>query len=533
MSAIRVALTLAIVLALSSGDLAFVSAQPGISFPVPPPVPAAPSPAPAPRREVRIGVVGLPATFDPMAALEGAGPLVARQVLDTLVVYRESSTDVEPSLASRWTVSRDGLVWSFTLRDGARFHDGTPLTAKEAAASFEHVLKPEAGRPPASLVVWSALLRGVPGVVKEVRAADARTLQFVLTQPYAPLLTVLAHPGFGITKASTTPEGGPALVGSGPYRIAESVAGRLVLEAVTGHWSGGARAERLVFLEVGSNETAEADMDARGLDVWFPPSPPRRSEGTLSIPGLQVGFLAFQTEKEPFARKKIRQAVAAAIDPSVLGVALERAAVPLLSFLPPAAWARREGSPVLGETRQAVANLLKEGNYAQGTATLLVPAEPAPLNLPKLGEALQLMLQAAGIGIQLRVEPADAVLKASRAGEHEMVLSEAPVTGGDPHLFLYPLSTSEGAQKGPRATNVSFYRNQRLDDLLIRASQISFRVERQRLYQRAQAMLADDLPWIPLYVRLLWGVARPEVRGLRLHPTGFHRLSTVWLEPSP
>jgi peptide/nickel transport system substrate-binding protein len=86
--------------------------------------------------------------------------------------------------------------------------------------------------------------------------------------------------------------------------------------------------------------------------------------------------------------------------------------------------------------------------------------------------------------------------------------------------------------KSGRAANLSFYRNPRVDDVLIRASQLSFRAERLRLYQRAQVMLAEDLPWIPLYVRLLWGVARPEVRGLRLHPTGFHRLSTVWLEPA-
>ena len=79
-------------------------------------------------------------------------------------------------------------------------------------------------------------------------------------------------------------------------------------------------------------------------------------------------------------------------------------------------------------------------------------------------------------------------------------------------------------------SNLSFHRSLRLDDVLIRASQLSFRAERQRLYQRAQAMLADEVPWIPLYVRLVWAVARPEVRGLRLHPTGIHRLHNVWLE---
>ncbi|HEV8633548.1 MAG TPA: hypothetical protein VG370_04805, partial [Chloroflexota bacterium] len=82
----------------------------------------------------------------------------------------------------------------------------------------------------------------------------------------------------------------------------------------------------------------------------------------------------------------------------------------------------------------------------------------------------------------------------------------------------------------PNATNLSFYRNRRLDDLLIRASQLAFRPERQRLYGRAQALMADELPWLPVYVRLRWAVVRPEIGGLRLHPTGFHRLDTLTVE---
>src|SRR5712691_2995876 len=217
MSARGLTLTLAIVLTfVCVGALAV--AQPPVPPPAaPPPFPPTPlpppPPAPAPRKDLRIGVVGLPAALDPMAALEGAGALVSRQVFDTLVASRESSTDVEPALALRWAVSRDGLTWSFTLRDGARFHDGTPLTAKEAAASFERWLKAE-GRP-AGGAVWTALLRGVPGIVKDVRAADARTLQIVLLQPYAPLLTVLAHPGFGIAKSAIGIDGSLTLIGSG------------------------------------------------------------------------------------------------------------------------------------------------------------------------------------------------------------------------------------------------------------------------------------------------------------------------------
>jgi ABC-type transport system substrate-binding protein len=243
-----------------------------------------------------------------------------------------------------------------------------------------------------------------------------------------------------------------------------------------------------------------------------------------------VGYLAFQTEKEPFSRKKIRRAVAAALDPAVIGAALGNSAVPLPSFLPDGVWARREGSPVLGGTRATVRALLADGWPKGHTATMLVSSEPGPVDLPRLAATLETALGAADIPVAVRTESGDKVRAALQSGEHELALVEATVVGGDPHLFLFPLSTSEGASKGPRALNYSFYRNPRLDDVLVRASQLSFRTERARLYQRAQALLADELPWLPIYVRLEWAVARPEVRDLRLHPTGVHRLHNVSLD---
>src|SRR5206468_11993236 len=133
------------------------------------------------RRDLPSGLAGIPASLHPATAVDGATPLIARHVVDTLVAYRPTSTDVEPALATRWAVSRDGLVWTFTIRDNVKFHDGAPLTAVEVAASFERYLRSEDGRPPTG-VVWGALLRGTPGVVKAVRAPDARTFQIVLLQ---------------------------------------------------------------------------------------------------------------------------------------------------------------------------------------------------------------------------------------------------------------------------------------------------------------------------------------------------------------
>lgn len=480
------------------------------------------------RKEARIGVVGIPAALELGAEVEGTSVLIARQVFDTLVSYRDLSTDVEPGLASRWAVSRDGMTWSFVLRDNVRFHDGTPLTANEVAMSFGRFLRPDK-EAPAPTAAWSAMLRGSPGVIKEVRAADARTVQIVVNQPYAPLLTVLAHPAFGIAHRGAG-EGAGRLVGSGRYRIVDASPGRMALEAVPGHWSGPSRAERLVFLEVATDDHAEAEFDARALDVWFPRSPPRRVEWALSAPALRVGYLAFQTEREPLSRKRIRQAVAAAIDPTGIAVALDRVAVPLQSYLPVGVWARREGSPLLGGSRDQVKKLLAEGGWPAGYKPALLAVavgDDRGLALGKAAATLGAMLGAADMPITPGTDDPVEARAALQKGSYDIVLTEAAVIGGDPHLFLFPLSTSEGVAKGARALNFAFYRNPRLDDVLIRASQLSFRPERQRLYGRAQALLADEMPWVPLYVRLQWAVARPEVRGLRLHPTGLHQLDAL------
>ncbi|MCI0546941.1 MAG: ABC transporter substrate-binding protein [Candidatus Rokubacteria bacterium] len=500
---------------------------------------AVPCRASAEGSTLRIGVPGLPAALDPGTALDGVTPLVTRQMYDTLVQYREGSSDVEPALATQWTVSRDGLTWTFRLRDGVRFHDGVALEARHVAASLERLLFP-GPRTPSPNAVAPRLLRGMPGVVKAVGTPDERTVQITLVQPYAPLLTVLAHPGFSVVRVVTGADGVTRSLGTGPFSLTEAVPGRVYLDANPHYWGGPPRLARLVFVIVEDEARSLPSAESRGLELVFPSRRPARAPGALSVPGWRIGYIALNAERDPLGQKKGRQAIAAALEPARIAAAVAPGAVPLQSFLPPGIWGRREGSPIMTGSLESARRLLAEAPGGRGgTRMLLIPADPpvagvpiapAPVDAVRVGEAVQAALSAAGLAVTLRIEPRDTALRLAQKGEHALVLLEAQVGGGDPHLLLFPLSATETASKGPAAWNLSFYRNARLDDLLLRGSQLSFRPERQRMYLRAQAILADELPWIPLYVVMHWAIARPEVRNLRLHPSGFHRLDRVWLD---
>ena len=479
---------------------------------------------------LRVGLPSIPVALDPATALDGVVPFIARQVFDTLVQYREGSSDIEPGLATAWTVSRDGLAWTFRLRDGVHFHDGTLLTSRQVAESLDRIVVPNHAMGPSPNPAGPRLLRGSPGVVKEILTPTSRSVQINLLQPYAPLLTVLAHPVFSIVYSGT---GAGRWIGTGAYAITEIGAGRVVLDANTTYWGGAPKSSRIVMVEIPDQARGEADLEARNLDILIPLSAPSRMQGSLSVTSWRIGYLAMQHEHEPFNRKKVRQAIAAALSSSTITGAVEPAAGLSGLFLPRGVWASAD-VPQLTLGDPAVARrLLGEAGVGQGVTASLVADGSAGPEGGRVAEVIRSMLGAASITVNVKSLATESALKAMQGGLPDLALAEAQADGGDPHMLLYPLSTSEGAVRGPTATNLSFYRNARLDDLLIRASQISFRPERLRVYGRAQAFLVEEIPWIPLYVRLHWAVTRPEVRNFRLHPSGFHRLDRAWVESAP
>jgi peptide/nickel transport system substrate-binding protein len=481
----------------------------------------------APVAELHVGVPHLPVSLDPSEATAPSQVLAMRLLYDGLVAFGDRG-EIEPALATTWNVSRDGLVWTFRLRPDVALHDGTTLEPDEVVAALAG--RVSADEPPIRTPTWLRPFRGAGRVVREIRR-DGGSVQVVLGQPYAPLLALLAHPAFGVA----VPREGGARVGTGPYRALELSPARLALEAVRS-WRGEAPpSARLTLHAVADDAAALAGFGSGGvLHAALVSAPPAWAAVGLQVvtaPTWRVGLLALRIERGLTSRKAVRQAAALALDPALLKPALGRWAEPHGGWLPPGAWASREPGPLPFDVARA-RRLLAQLGPIDPSLTLLASDQASGPEAPGIADAVRVSLGAAGLRVRVRVEAPDTAGPAARQGTAELTLHEEVMDVNDPDFFLRPLLATDGATLGS-ATNVAFLRSPLIDGMLARSSQLGFRPERLRIYQRLQTLLADELPYVPLYVRLQWMVTRPEVRGARLDPGGLHRLERMWVEAPP
>ncbi len=480
----------------------------------------------APTGHLHVGVPRVPASLDPGAATVSADLLPMRLLYEGLVAFGDKG-DIEPALATAWVVSKDGLVWTFRVRPDVLLHDGTPLGVDDVVAALAE--RVSADEPPESAPTWVRPFRGANRLVREVRRGEGASVQVVLAQPYAPVLALLAHPGLGLAIPRAV---GPRS-GTGPYRVVELAPGRLVLEAAP-TWRGEPpQSARLTLHAMADDAAALGGLGPGGpLQAAMVAAPPAWAALGLQVvaaPTWRVGLLALRTDRGLTSRKAVRQSVALALDPALIQPALGRWAAPHAGWLPPGTWAARDAGPLPFDLARA-RRLLAQVAPLDPTLTLLASDQVSGPEAAGIAEAIRLSLGAAGFRARVRLESPDAAGAAARQGTAELTLHEELLEVNDPDIFLRPLLATDGTTLGS-ATNVAFLRSPLIDGMLLRGSQLGFRPERFRLYQRLQALLAEEVPYVPLYVRLQWMVTRPGVRGLRLDPMGLHRLERMSLEP--
>ncbi len=429
-----------------------------------------------------------------------------------------------PRLAASW-VNTAPDTWALTLREGVRFHDGGPMDAVSVKASFE-VLGREGhpGHNPRLLKLLD---------IASIEA-DGMTVTFRTNTPNAAFPWSLTEPSAAVLR----PEGSPdmPLVGTGPYVfVANEPNRRLIVRAFADYWAGAPHLSEIRFDVIPDAQTARLALEAGDVQlvVNYPETDFARlardgagGRQLFSAPTTRLFFAAPNLRSGPLAEPAIRQAVSLAIDRVALveiaagGVG----AVPARTIFPElmAAWVNRDAT--LADDPASAAALLDRIGATDADGDGVRDWKGAPLRLTlatyegraalkPAAETIQAMLQAVGVGVDLRVAEYDANNAALRTGEIDLHLQAwGTAPQGDPGYFPETLLRSDAG------LNDAGYANPRLDALMTEGRTAFDPEARRKIYDQVQAIILADLPLIPLFFSTQTSVGDGAIVGFSIHP---------------
>ncbi len=459
-------------------------------------------------RPLRIARGGDLASLDPLL-LESTTQFTISNVFEGLV-RRGRNLNLEPALAVRWTIP-DDRTWLFELRDGVRFHDGTPVTAAEVKAAFDRVRDdPEA--PGKQLLVNVASIEAVGG----------RSLRFTMNRPEPLLLQHLSL--FRIARGRTTREVVAQPVGTGPYRVTRwSRGGKVELQAFEGYWGGEPPTRRVEIVpmpieqRLAALSRGEVDIAVLPPEVFEANPHPSVSlirQVVLSRMYLWMCGMSRRAAREPLVDRRVRQAVAMALDRTELSEELlgDRSSaasqlVPRTIFgFAPALEAARTN---LMGARQ----LLAEAGLPSGFEAPLIYLAESALSA-RTAEAVSRALREIGIKTQLRPVSAEEVLTAFGGRASGFLVSLWTFDDGDAGSFLRDCVRSRDDAAALGLFNPGFS-DASMDEAIDSALAIIDDRTRLERYQALMRRAAEEVPVVPLFDQV---IVVGLVRGLSWQP---------------
>jgi ABC-type transport system substrate-binding protein len=483
-------------------------------------------------------------SLDPAKETDGESLNVCDNIFDTLVQFKLGTTEIEPGLAESWTVASDGLSYSFKLRKGVKFHDGTPFDADAVIFSLmrQHDSKHEAFGYAKAWSYWNDM--GMNTLVKAITKVDAHTVRFDLSRPEAPFLANMAMQFASIVSPTAVrkskEEFSKTPVGTGPFKFVSWTKGeRIVLDANKEFWGEKPKLARVIFRSIPDSSARLNAFLAKEIHMMNQPTPDqvatikqRRTDATvMDAPGMNVAYLAFNVQKKPFDNPKVRQAFNMAVnkDAIIKGIysGMGMAAV---NPIPPSLWGYNKSIKGYDYNVEKAKELLKDAGFPNGMKTTLYFMPVSRPYMPdgkKVAEAIQADLKKIGVEASLSTFEWGTYLDKTKNGEHEMALLGWSGDNGDPDNFLHVLLSGDNA-KAP-ASNIAFYSNEKVTGLLRQAKVATSEQKRATLYQEAQTIISKDAPWIPIAHSRVAMPMDKRVNGYVMTPNETRRFNTVWL----
>ncbi len=479
--------------------------------------------------------------LDPGHLIEGESIKVCDNIYDTLVQYSAGTTELEPALAESWENSADGLTWTFHLRRGVTFHDGTPFNAEAVLFSFNRQHEPTHPYHNVGGIYYQWESTGLSDIVDRITAPDEFTVEFRLHRLHAPFIYDIASTPFSIVSPTAAQKWGEAFsqnpIGTGPFKFVRwDRKDKIVIEANDNYWNGRPVLDRVIFRSIPDNSVRFMELQNGNLHVMEFPNPddlPQiQNNARLELvmqSGLNVGYLGLNMDKPPFDNLKVRQAVNHAINKAAIVAQLyQGTAIPAKVPIPPALWSYDDTIEDYAYNPELAKQLLAEAGYPDGFETTLW-ALPVPRPYIPDGRMLAVALQSdlRNVGIEAEIVTFDwaTYLDKTQNGEHDMALLGWIADTGDPDTFFFPLLSKTAADKP--AWNISFYRSDEMQEVLEQARTSTIQAERIALYQQAQAIFHQDAPWVPIAHAQRLLVINRSVKNLLLPPLQWKYLRPV------
>jgi peptide/nickel transport system substrate-binding protein len=497
----------------------------------------APATAQTPPGVLIVGQIAEPKALDPAAVTAVNDFRILMNVYDGLVRYRDGTLEVEPALATDWEISEDGTEYTFTLREGVKFHDGSDFNAEAVVFNFERMLNedhPYHDTGPFPLAFFFS-------AVESVEAVDDLTVRFTLNEPYAPFLSNLAYPtGLIVSPAAVEQHGadfGRNPSGTGPFTFKEWRSNEaVVVEKNPEYWDGAPELDAVVFRPITDANTRTAEMLAGGIDLMVEVPPVSLSEfqgegfTVHEQAGPHLWFLILNAKEGPFADKRVRQAANYAINKTALvDNVLEGTADVAAGPTPPAfAWAYNESlEPYPYDPEKAKALLAEAGVDDLSLTFYVTEGGSGMLDPVAMGTAIQADLNAVGFDTEIETYEWNTFLGEVNPGlEGKADMAEMAWMTNDPDTLPYlALRTDAWPDKG--GFNSGYYSNPEVDKLLEAARVATDQEKRAELYKRMQEIVQEDAPWVFVANWKQNAVTSEAVENFALQPSFFLLLDDV------
>ena len=498
---------------------------------------------------------GSPEGFNPSLFTAGTTfDASSRQVFNKLVEFERGTTKIAPGLAESWSVSDDGLEYTFNLRKGVKFQTTENFTptrdfnAEDVVFSFKRQLDKENPYHMISGGTYEYFNgMSMPDLLKDIVAVDDYTVKFMLNRPEAPMIANLAMDFASIMsaeyadqmlKAGTPDMVDQAPVGTGPFQLVAYQKDAVIrFKAHPDYWAGKAKIDDLVFAITPDASVRYEKLKAGECHVMPYPNPAdiesMKGNSDLVVmeqEGLNVGYLAYNTQIAPFDKAEVRKALNMAIDKqAIIDAVFQGAGKIAKNPIPPTIWSYNEATVDDPYDPEAAKKMLADAGVTDLKMEIwAMPVQrPYNPNARRMAELMQADMAKIGVEVEIVSFEWGEYLKRSKELDRKgAILLGWTGDNGDPDNFLAVLLGCDAVGGSNRAQ----WCYQPFEDLIQKAKIVSDPAERTKLYEQAQIVFKEQAPWATIAHSVVFKPIRKEVKDFKIDPFGGHIFYGVDIE---